>query len=1060
MSVRAALRFLSFLPLAAVLVLLEGPGEPIRAQVPLEFLEALEYRPIGPAVMGGRVSDLAVDESDPSTFYVGTATGGLWKTTNHGADFQPVFDDQANASIGDVTLAPGNPNLVWVGTGEPQNRQSSPWGDGVYKSLDGGKTWRHMGLRETGHIARIQIHPLDQSVAYVAAVGHLWGPNAERGVFRTTDGGETWEKVLYVNPHTGAIDLVMDPEDPNTLFAAMYQRRRTGFGFNGGGPGSGIYRTFDGGDTWVELSQGLPEEEMGRIGLDIYRGDGSIVYAIVEAIEEDGVYRSDDRGDTWTKQSDTNPRPMYYSQIRIDPRDPEQVYLGGTSFYRSSDGGRTFESLRWPGVHVDHHAIWIDPNDPDHILLGNDGGVYATFDRTRSWQMYDNMALGQFYEIGVNMEDPYWVCGGLQDNGSWCGPSRTYSENGIMNAHWVNTYGADGFYTPMDPENPNIVYAEAQTGRPSRVYRTTGETKSIQPLGRPEEEGGELPELQWNWNSPLEMSQHDPAVLYYGANVLWKTPDRGQSWEKGSPDLTKQIDRDTLVIMGQTVSEIRHSRNDGIRYYGTITQISESPLNPEVLYAGTDDGNVQVTRDGGATWTNVVDRIQGVPPRTYVSGIFASAHQEGRVYVTFDGHRNDDYAAYAFVSEDYGGSWREITNGLPATSVNRIVEHHRTPGLLFLANEVGVFFTLDRGEQWQRLKTNLPTVPVDALVIHPRENDLVVGTHGRSIWILEDLTPLEQLSTALEAELAHLFPVKEARITILNDGMGRNAGMYSAPNPPVGARIRYLLHRSGQPDHVHGQTHEIQEGHTPSPDHFRARITILDQNDDVVRTLEEPGSGSRGMHEVVWDLRMDPPFEAEEEDGGWFRRAGGPLVDPGTYTVRLEALGDTLTTSVSVALDPRVDTQASPADLQARRDAIMTLYDLMAPAYRANRVMEAMEEEVERIDTFLEGREEIAEDTRTAFDDARERVEEIADEAGDRVSDIFRLMFGIEGCHCRPTQDELYRMERAEPQLRETIDEVNRAVTRIMPDLYRALEGAGVFRKEFSTVSMTGGGGG
>ena len=1058
MSVRSVLRPLTFLFSVVLLLCIQGPASPARGQVPTEFLRAMEYRPIGPAVMGGRISDLAVDESNTSTFYVGTATGGLWKTTNHGTEFHPVFDDQLNASIGDVTLAPGNPNLVWVGTGEPQNRQSSPWGNGVYKSLDGGKTWRHMGLMDTRHISRIQIHPLDQDVVYVAAVGHLWGPNPERGVFRTTDGGQTWEKVLYVDENTGAIDLVMDPKDPSTLFAAMYQRRRTGFGFNGGGPGSGIYRTFDGGDTWVELTEGLPEEEMGRIGLDIYRRDPSIVYAVVEAIEEDGVYRSDDRGDTWTKQSDTNPRPMYYSQIRVDPNDPKQVYLGGTSFYRSSDGGRTFESQRWPGVHVDHHALWIDPHDSDHLLLGNDGGVYVSFDRSRTWRMYDNMALGQFYEIGVNMEDPYWVCGGLQDNGSWCGPSRTYSSNGILNSHWVNIYGADGFYTPMDPENPNIVYAEAQTGRPSRIYRTTGETKGIQPLGRPDEEGGELPDLQWNWNSPLEMSEHDPRVLYYGSNVLWKTPDRGQSWEKISPDLTKRIDRDTLTIMGQTVADIRHSRNDGIRYYGTVTHVSESALNPDLIWTGTDDGNLQVTRDGGETWTNLIDRIQGVPARTYVSGVFASTHEEGRVYVTFDGHRNDDYSAYVFVSEDYGQSWREITNGLPTTSVNRIVEHHRTPELLFVANETGVYFTLDRGEVWQRLETNLPTVPVDALIVHPRENDLVVGTHGRSIWILEDLAPLEELTSAMNAERAYLFPVKTGRIVNLDSPEGVNAGSFRAPNPPAGARIRYLLHRNGRPDHAFGERHDPEEGHVPPEGHFQARITIFDDAGTPVRIIQEEGSGTRGMHEIVWDLRMDPPFEADEAEGGYYRRAGGPYVEPGEYTVRLEALGDTLTTPVTVEMDPRIDTQASPEDLRVRRDAVMDLYGLMGPAYRANQVMEEIQEELERIEELLEARDDVPEETRNAFDEARREIREIGRDAGNSVSTVFRLMFGIEGCHCRPTEDELYRVDRAGPELQEAMDAVNRAATEIMPGLYERLEGAGIFKREFGTVSMSGGG--
>ncbi len=1034
------------------------PPASSEAQITPDVIQALQYRPIGPAVMGGRVSDIAVDHSNTSTFYVGTATGGLWKTTNHGASFEPLFDDQAVSSIGDVTLSQGNPNLVWVGTGEPQNRQSSPWGNGVYKSLDGGRTWQHMGLEETHTISRIRIAPQPQAgTVFVAAVGHLWGPNEERGVYRSLNGGNSWEKVLYVDEFTGAIDLAMDPQDPRTLYAAMYQRQRTGYGFNGGGPGSGIYRTMDNGTSWEKLTDGLPETEMGRIGLDVFAGDGSIVYAIVEAVEGRGVYRSDDRGDTWVKQSDTNPRPMYYSQIRVDPNDAEQVYLGGTQFYRSSDGGKNFEVMGWQGVHVDHHAIWIDPNDGDHLLLGNDGGIYASFDRADSWRMYDNVALGQFYEIGVDMQDPYWVCGGLQDNGSWCGPSQTYSTNGILNTHWVEINGADGFYTPMDPSDPNIVYAEAQTGRPVRIDLRTGERKSIRPLGRPDEGGEDLPSFRWNWNSPFEISHHDPAVLYYGSNVLFRSPDRGQSWEQISDDLTKGFDRDTLQIMGVELSAIRLSRNDGISFYGDLTQIAESPLNPEVLYAGTDDGNLQVTRDRGATWTNVVDRIRGLPSRTYVSGIFASAHAEGRVYATFDGHRNDDYAAYAFVSEDYGETWTRIANGLPETSVNRIIEHPRTADLLFLANEVGVFFSLNRGQEWVQLKNNLPTVPVDEVLIHPRENDLVVGTHGRSIWILDDVTPLEKLTEATNAERAYLFPVKPGRMMNLASPESFNAGMFSAPNPERGARIRYLLAQHGQPDHAHGEMHPPEEGaedHTQDLDHFTARITILDGNGNVVRTVQEPGSGSKGMHEWSWNLRMDLPIEMEG-DGG-FRGPRGPFVRPGSYTVRLEAGGETLTTPVVVEPDPRLEGVAE-ADFIARREAIEALFGLLKPAYEARQVMTDIQEEMELLAGVLEARDEVSEETQEAFDNARRELSTINREAGQAFSQTTRLMSSIESCHCRPTEDEMFQVERAPSTVEDAVAHVNQAASVTMPDLYRALGATGVLQKTFPTVDLPGG---
>ena len=1056
MSVLPGPRNRTLVFLALFLGCLLGLAPEAGAQIDESALKALEYRPIGPAVMGGRVSDLAVDEANPSTFYVGTATGGLWRTTNHGVSFEPLFDDQSNSSIGDVTLVQGSPNIIWVGTGEPQNRQSSPWGNGVYKSLDGGETWAHMGLEETRHISRIQIAPQPMAgTVFVAAVGHLWGPNEERGVYRSVNGGNSWEKVLYVDEHTGAIDLVMDPQNPRVLYAAMYQRQRTGFGFNGGGPGSGIYKTVDNGNSWERLTHGLPESEMGRIGLDVYAGDGSIVYAIIEAAdrEEQGVYRSDDRGKSWTLQSNTNPRPMYYSLIRVDPTDSEQVYLGGTSFYVSSDGGRSFEDYRWTGVHVDHHAIWIDPNDGDHLILGNDGGIYASFDRSVSWHMYDNVALGQFYEVGVDMQDPYWVCGGLQDNGSWCGPSDSYSTNGILNAHWKEIYGGDGFYTEMDPTDPTIVYAESQTGRPGRLNMVTGERKSIRPLGRPEEEGGDLPSFRWNWNSPLQISHHDAATVYYGSNVVWRSSDRGQSWDQISPDLTKQIDRNTLEIMGVQLPAVALSRNDGISSYGNITILSESSLNRDVIYAGTDDGNLQVTRDGGATWTNVADRIRGLPERTYATGVFASAHVEGRVYASFDGHRNDDYAAYVYVSEDYGQGWRQITNGLPVTSVNRVIEHPRTADLLFVANEVGVFFSLDRGQSWNQLKNNLPTVPVDALRIHPRENDLVVGTHGRSIWILDDIGPLEELTLAMQADRVHLFPVKTARMVILSSPESFNSGYFSAPNPTRGARIRYLLAYSGQPDHIFGEMHPPgEDAHTPDADHFTVRITILDGDGSVVKTVREPGSGTKGMHEWAWDLRMDLPFEIEVPEGSGFRGAPrGPLVMPGDYTVQIEAGGDTATTTVTVEPDPRISVPM--VDLQLRRNTLMSLIPLLEPAYNASQTMREIQAEVERIGTFIESREGSDED-REHFSQLRGELNQAAREANQVFGQVAGIMSGIEGCYCRPTEDELYRAERAWHDVGNAVEGVNQVVREVMPELYREMGERGLWSTDFDAVVM------
>ncbi|MBU00453.1 MAG: glycosyl hydrolase, partial [Gemmatimonadetes bacterium] len=594
-----------------------------RAQTDLETaVSHLQFRSIGPALMGGRIADLAVVEAKPQVFYVGTASGGVWKTVNHGTSWTPLFDEQPNGSIGDVTVHQANPNLIWVGTGEPQNRQSSPWGDGVYKSTDAGNTWTHMGLDQTKHVARILIHPRNPDVVYVAAVGDLWGPNEERGVYRTQDGGQTWENILFIDEHTGAIDMAMDPGDPNTIFAAMYQRRRTGWGFNGGGPGSGLYRSTDAGENWIELTEGLPEGDKGRIGIDVFRQDGNVVYALVEAdarragggrggrgggggAARSGLFRSLDRGDTWEKMSNTNPRPMYYSQVRIDPSNSDRIYVLGGSLMVSDDAGRSFRSDGATQVHVDHHALWINPNDPDHLILGSDGGVAASWDGTGHWRMFDNIPLGQFYTISYDMRDPYYVCGGLQDNNPWCGPSNTRSFHGIRNQDWYETAYGDGFWTVVDPTDSTIVFSESQGGNMNRYDLITGEKTAMRPITGPRADGDTTKAYRFNWNSPLLISKHDPSTIYLGANYLMRSRDRGMTWEEvGGIDLTKNIDRDTLRIMDVPGSEPQMSIHDGTSTYGNLTTVNESPITSGEIWAGTDDGNVQVTVDDGATWEN------------------------------------------------------------------------------------------------------------------------------------------------------------------------------------------------------------------------------------------------------------------------------------------------------------------------------------------------------------------------------------------------------------------------------------------------------------------------
>ena len=980
---------------------------------------ALRFRTIGPTIMGGRVADLAVVDSDPSTFYVGVATGGVWKTENAGITFTHVFRDEATASVGDVTVAPSNPNVVWVGTGEPNNRQSSPWGNGVYRSIDAGRTWTHLGLENTHNIGRIQVHPMDPDVAYVAAVGHLWGANPERGVYRTTDGGSSWELVLFVDEHTGAIDLAMDPADPKTLFAAMYQRQRRAWGFNGGGPGSGIYRTNDGGDNWNELAGGLPTGDMGRIGLDIYRGDGNMVFALVEADargpgqgfggggfgggggddRQTGLYGSTDRGETWEHLTTTNNRPMYYSQVRVDPNDPERIYLGGSSLFRSSDGGRNFTPDAASTVHLDHHALWIDPADSDHLILAGDGGVSVSWDRSDNWYQLRNLPIAQFYEIGVDMRDPYHVCGGLQDNGSWCGPSNTLSNQGIRTRDWYNVGGGDGFFTVMHPTNTDIMFAESQGGNIARVNLAANERKSIRPIARPTEDDDDR-SLRWNWDTPILLSSHDDQVVYAGANILFRSPDLGLSWEEISGDLTHVIDRDTLELMGVAGGEAQMSRNDGQSNYGNLTTLAESPHDPAVLYTGSDDGRLHVTRDGGATWTDVTGNVRGLPAFTYVTRIVASRAAPGDVYAVFDGHRNDDFNPYVFASSDFGESWRQITSGLPMTSMNALAQHPTAHNLLFAGSEVGVHVSIDGGANWNTLTNGLPTVPVDDITVHPRDNDLVIGTHGLGIWIMDDIAPLQELSSEVMAA-AHLYPVRRATSYNMYTPQGWTPGIYAAPNPPGGAWIRY--HLGAEVDSV---GLEIRDG------------------DMVVRELD--ATTEMGLNQVTWDLRlvMDGP---DDEPMG-----PGPRVLPGTYTVALTVGEETMEQPVEVRLDPRVT--ISRSDLMARHEAMLRSYRLSGPRNQAGQRMQQMMQQVAQAEQRANDAEEVPEDLAEEIEAVQEALQELQGDLGEAGggSNVYGQ---IERSSTPATADQLWRIDQSWERLPAVIERVNEMVTERVPAL-------------------------
>lgn len=851
-------------------------------------LSAFRFRSIGPAVTGGRIHDVEALPNDPATIYVASASGGLWKSTNKGATWTPVFEHEPVSTFGDVAIAPSDPDVVWVGTGEQQNRQSTSWGNGVYRSTDGGASWTHVGLDETRHIARVLVDPRNADVAYVAAEGNLWKASPDRGVFKTADAGRTWRKVLSVDTLTGVVDLVMDPSDPNTLYAAAYQRLRRAWGFNGGGPGSGIYKTMDGGATWQRLAAGLPSGDMGRIGLAISHTQPKVLNALIEHADAGGTYRTEDGGASWQRVNRLDPRPMYYSHIFIDPTNADRVYVLSVEAYRSEDGGKNFTQVPTRptydvGVHSDYHTMWIDPKQPKHFYLAGDGGLYETWDMGQTFEKINNFTIGQFYAIGVDMRDPYYIYGGMQDNHSWMGPSATRHWSGIINDDWRQIGFGDGMYWQADPTSHRYVYGASNDGSYARLDAETGDMLDI----NPQPPAGE--EYRFDWTSPLLVSRHDPRTVYLAGNRLFISHDRGESWER-TEDLSRRIDRDTLTLMGVKGADIALSRNDGTGSYGEIVTLQESPLDGAILWVGTDDGNVQVSRDGGKTWTEVSRNVHALPNGTYVSRVAPSRAAPGAAWVTFDAHRDGDFRPYVFHTEDFGRTWTAHMQGLPVDgSVNVILEHPDNSTVLFLGTEHALYASLNGGANWTRFGGNLPTTLYDDLLIHPREKDLVVATHGRSIWILDDVAPLAEWSPAVARSDAHVFAIRRATIKqYWKDTSYRAQAAYAGENPPDGAIVTYYL-RSDQ---------------------STATLVVRRRDGRVVRTLDV--SGAAGLHRVVWDLRYAPPpgrsFGGEGSGAlpvlAHPIGARGAFVAPGEYTVTLTAGGATATQTLAVRGDP------------------------------------------------------------------------------------------------------------------------------------------------------------
>ncbi len=928
-----------------------------QATPPPEALDGVRFRTIGPAIMSGRFVDVAVVESDPYVWYAASSTGGLYKTTNNGVTFTPLFNREAVHSLGDVAIAQSDPDVVWLGTGERANRQSSSWGNGVYKSTDGGETWTHMGLDDSRHIGRIVVHPRDPNVVFVAAMGHLWGPNDERGLYRTRDGGQTWERVLFVDEDTGVVDVAMELGDPAVLYAATYQRRRRPWGFHGGGPGSGLWTSTDGGNTWTSLSamapdNGLPAGELGRIGISIYRSDPRIVYVSVEQGERynastayeqrrAGIYRSEDRGRSWTFMSDWNPRPMYASQIMVDPSDDQRIYMMN-AYSWSDDGGKTF-TVPDQSLHGDDRFIWVDPGDSRHVIKADDGSIGVSYDRGVTWIYAQHLPVSQYYRVAVDTRTPYWVYGGLQDNGSWAGPNQTYRSEGILNNDWIRLGGGDGFLNLVDTTDNRTVYTESQYLGLSRLDLVTGQRTWIRP-GDPEGAisarrnwttwpDPEVPEQRLgnamepaNWDGPFLLSPHRLQTIYAGTRRLWRSRDRGQSWESLG-DHTTGVARQRLPIMGQVADSFTLSLDDGIPYYPTLSAIEESPLVEGVLYTGTDDGNVQVSRDGGATWTEVSGRMAGLPEDAWINGIEASAHTAARVYVTANNYRNDDYANYVYRSDDYGGSWTRIDAGLAPERVTRTLrEDLRNPDVLYLGTELGLFWSADRGGSWSELVANLPTMAVNDLVIHPGENDLVLGTHGRGVWILDQINALQEMTPAVTASASHLFTVEPAyQFRIRGEKAHMGDMVFRGENPPVGALLDFWL--------------------GPDADDVALAIRTQGGRDVAMVPVDDTGPG---VNRAVWNLRhtIHGCVDVGEADP-WCRAQtdglGGPLVAPGEYVAVLSVDGAEHTQPIVVREDPRLDVAAGARVAWTDIQLEMAALDLELEGYV--RRMEALTEE-------------------------------------------------------------------------------------------------------------------
>lgn len=861
-------------------------------------LSGLKFRLLGPAVTSGRISDLAVNPSNNSEIYVAVASGGVWKTTNAGITFFPIFDSQSSYSIGCLALDNKNPNVVWVGSGENNSQRSVAYGDGVYKSLDGGKSWKNMGLKNSEHIGKIIIDPTNSNIIYVAAQGPLWGPGVDRGLYKSTDGGETWEQSLKISENTGVTDILIDPRDPNFLYAATYQRRRHVFTLINGGPEAAVYKTSNAGKTWDKLSNGLPGGDLGRIGLAISPVNPDVIFAVIEANDgKGGFFASTNRGTSWEKR---NPyysgSAQYYHEIFCSPKNENELFIVDTYTRRSYDGGRTFSIVSNKFRHVDDHAMWINPANTRHFIIGGDGGLYETFDDGNSYRYFANLPVTQNYRVGIDNALPFYnLYYGTQDNNTWGGPSRTTNTGGITNEYWYLVVGGDGYQARIDPNNPDIVFAQWQYGNLVRYDRKSGEVFYIQPQPKKDEL------LRWNWDTPLLISHHSPTRIYIAANKVFRSDNRGDKWKEISPDLSRQLDRNQLPVMGKIWGPDAVAKSASTSLFGNIVAFSESPRNENMLVVGTDDGLIQITTDAGNNWQKV-SSFTGVPETTYVSDVFTSQHDENVIYATFNNHKRADFKPYVVKSVDKGKSWKMITTGLPENHpVWTIYEDHVNPNLLFLGTEFSFYVSFDGGNKWIQFNSGLPTIAIRDIELQKRENDICLATFGRGLYILDDYSPLRQISKETLDKEFHIFPIKDALMFVEDDSKNKSdqgASFWRADNPPFGATFSYYFKETIKTKKAIRKEEEKKlekDGKTinyPTIEQLKAEddeiapnliFKITDESGKTVRLLTAPAT--EGINRITWDLRY-PDVQPVNEKTDINKNSGMPVL-PGKYFVSL-----------------------------------------------------------------------------------------------------------------------------------------------------------------------------